>query len=161
LAAEFYEVGKFYVEVNAQSSLVTAISPGGDLQRSGTSQPLDFTPRYTPAQLELVARAFIARCAGANLDALTPYHSRSPTTTESITFFFRWEDRSRHLDMGVPPLIQVGFTRGGDLLNYNNWLDLARLATPVIPRPTSAGVRPSVTRAVAATPATLPAPKPP
>ncbi len=137
VAYDVYEVGRYYAHVYTQTSAVESIGPGGDLPRAGVAPTPDLTPRYTPAQLEAMARAFIARCAGGpNLDALTPNHTRSPTTTESVAYFFRWEDRSRVLTDGVPPLIQVGFTRGGDFLNYSNWLELSPLAKPITPQPT-------------------------
>ncbi len=120
LILDFYEVGRFYVEVDTRTNQVLSVSPGGDLPRTGSPAPFDLTPRYTPQQLETMARAFIARCAKVNVDPLTPNHTRSPTDTESINYFFRWEDRSRIIDSSVFPFVQVGFTRGGDLLGYTD-----------------------------------------
>jgi hypothetical protein len=113
--------------VDSRTNQVLSAGPGGDLPRSGTAKPYDTTPRYTSAHLEVMARAFIARCTGANLNGLTPNHTSSPTTTESVAFYFRWEDRTHIIDNSVFPFVSVGFMRSGDLLNYDRCKPTAAL----------------------------------
>lgn len=88
-------------------------------------RPVDTTARYTQAQLEQMARTFIAeRLPGLDLSRLTANGGNKQGGT-GTNYFFRWEDRSAgpggYVD-GLPPLVQVGFSTGGTLLSYQNTL---------------------------------------
>ncbi len=115
VVSEIYVSGGDYIEVDRRTNQVIQIGPASQ------SKAYDTTARYTPAQLETMARAFIARCAGnVHLDTLTANHGNKG----GVNYFFRWEDNNRSLDFGMHPFIQVGLTRGGDLLGYVNTLRL-------------------------------------
>jgi len=117
---EYYRAGfdSYIINVNTNDVIKTTemIHKAGDPQKQ-----YDWTPKYSRLQLEKMARAFIAKYEpGVDLSRLTPnyaYHNN-----RSI---FRWEDTSRQLEDPNKsyPFIEVGYTTGGDLLVYANYLD--------------------------------------
>lgn len=117
--AEYYIVGQDYYELDTRTNQVIQFGPAS-LQPGEKPKQYDTTPRYTPEQLEAMARAFIAERTKVDLTQLTPNHGNKG----DVNFFFRWEDRTRERQDGSYPFIQVGFTRGGDLLSYTNSLDM-------------------------------------
>ena len=67
-----------------------------------------------------MARAFVAKNAPeVKLDNLTANFGDK----EGVNYFFRWEDITRENE-DMHPFIQVGFSRGGDLLSYTDSLGL-------------------------------------
>lgn len=70
---------------------------------------MDLTPRYTEAQLEQMAKDFIAdQKLGVDLNSLKADHGKKVGT-----FFFNWYgENGDHL--------QVGYTQGGQLISYTN-----------------------------------------
>lgn len=101
----------------------------------------DMTPRYTPSQLEDMARNFIAEHAPeVDLANLTPRQGSKGAvepngknganflgSTQNTSYFFRWEApkiTSASSNIGSEakevPFVQVGFTVGGTLLSYTN-----------------------------------------
>ncbi len=76
--------------------------------------------KYSKSELETMARQFIAKNAPeVKLDDL----SANFGDKEGVNFFFRWEDTTREIE-DMHPFIQVGFSRGGDLLSYTDTLGL-------------------------------------
>jgi hypothetical protein len=124
---EIYYVDTDQYEVNVETGQVIQF---GARPLSPSEQPrtYDTSNRYTPSELEAMAVSFIAKHAPeVNLNSLTPAHSNK----EEINYFFRWEDASGKTLMGMRAFIQVGFSRGGDLLSYTNALGLPALAPTV------------------------------
>lgn len=117
--AEYYVVGPDYYELDTRTNQVIQFGPA-PLPWSEKPKQYDTTPRYTPEQLEALARTFIAERTKVDLTQLTPNHGDKG----GVNFFFRWEDRTRARPDGSYPFIQVGFTRGGDLLSYTNSLGM-------------------------------------
>ena len=119
--AEFYMVGKDYYEIDTRTNQIVQFGPA-PLPRGEQPKQYDTTPRYSPQQLEVMARTLIAERAGVDVSGLTPNHGNKG----DVNFFFRWEDRTKHLEDGMYPFIQAGFTRGGDFLSYTNSLGMGR-----------------------------------
>jgi len=96
---------------------------------SSTHQIIEIVPKQMPSgseglaqQLEQKAREMIALISpDINLDVLTAVHD-----AKIGTYFFHWEDRSKLLDNGSYPGVQIGLNGEGELLNYYNTLPLAR-----------------------------------
>lgn len=124
---EIYYVGADQYEVDTNTSQVIQFGPR-PLSIGEQPKEYDTSNRYTPEELKAKAVSFIAKHApGINLNSLTPAHSDK----EKVNYFFRWEDTSGKTFMGMHPFIQVGFSRGGDLLSYTNTLGLPALAPTV------------------------------
>ncbi len=120
--SEFYVVADDpydYYEVDTRNDQIVQFGPS-PLPRGMQQKPHDTTPRFSPEQLEQMARTFITERTSVNLSSLTPNHGNKGETN----YFFRWENRTQVIKDGGHPLIQVGFTRGGDLLSYTNTLNM-------------------------------------
>jgi len=121
LTSEFYLNSLELIEVDTRTNQVVQIGPV-PMPLIATPKPLDFTPRYTPEQLQAMARAFIARCANIDLGKLT-YNQGEKGGGPS--YFFRWQNETPPKPAEGYPFIQVGYTRGGDFLSFGNTLGLA------------------------------------
>ena len=132
---EIYYAGPDQYVVSRQTNRVLQ---AGERPR-GQNDPgkqYDMTPQYNQAQLEAMARKFIAEHAPeVDLTALTAHHGskgkveptvkngvHSSGTLSDTNYFFRWEDTSGTAasDGRDMPFIQVGFTVGGTFLSYHN-----------------------------------------
>ncbi|MEZ4731103.1 MAG: DPP IV N-terminal domain-containing protein [Caldilineaceae bacterium] len=119
----FTTTGELY-EINANTNEIVDFGPRS-LGPGETPLTYDLTPRYTPAELEAMARTLIATHSPTiDLTQLTPQHGNK----EQTTFFFRWEDRAHRVEW-MHPFVQVGLTRGGDLVSYTNTLSLFKPPT--------------------------------
>ncbi|MFZ3069603.1 MAG: hypothetical protein WA110_00555 [Anaerolineaceae bacterium] len=75
----------------------------------------NFNPLYSEDELQKMAIDFILWInPEIDFDSLNP----SVGNKDQMTYFFRWEDDS------LLPFIQVGFSAGGEFLNYTNSLGL-------------------------------------
>jgi hypothetical protein len=84
------------------------------------AKEFDYDDRFSPKELEQLARQFIRDNAPeVNLDKLIANHGNK----DSLNYFFRWEDLTREVE-GMHPFVQVGFSRGGSLLSYTNSIGL-------------------------------------
>ncbi len=112
---ERYQTSKFIYSVDIATNQIIEIVRVDEWN-------IDVDPTFSPEELETKAREFISLVAkGTSLDALTSTFGNKG----GEMFFFRWEDRSRSLSGGMTPFIQIGFSQGGDLLNYINTLPLS------------------------------------
>ena len=109
---EVYKSDKFQYSVDVGTGQIIEIVPLHQMRQYALE------PAYSQAELEEKAREFIAKVARVNLDALTPAFGDK----DGETFFFRWEASGQKLSSGMTPFIQIGFSRGGELLNYVNTL---------------------------------------
>lgn len=117
---DIYYVGTDQYEVDITSVQVIQFGPR-PLLTNEQSREYDTTDRYTSDELEVMAVSFITKHApDVDLNALIPAHGNK----EEINYFFRWEDSLKNGLVGIRPFIQVGFSRGGDLLSYTNTLGL-------------------------------------
>jgi hypothetical protein len=116
---EYYVVGTDYYEVDTRTNQIIQFGPAS-LPQGETPKSYDSTPRYTSQELEVMARTFIADRIGVDVTKLTSNHGNKG----GANYFFRWEDRTRKMNDGTYPFIQIGFTRGGDLLSYTNSLGM-------------------------------------
>jgi hypothetical protein len=83
---------------------------------------INVDPIFSSKELEAKGREFISIVAkDTNLDVLTPSFGNK----SGEMFFFKWEDHSRFLSGKITPFILIGFSQGGDLLNYVNTLSLS------------------------------------
>jgi hypothetical protein len=116
---EVYATDYDQYEVDARNNKIIQFGPR-PLNAGEKGKKFDNTARYSKGELETIARAFIAKNAPeVKLDDLTANFGDK----ESVNYFFRWEDTSREIE-DMHPFIQVGFSRGGDLLSYTNSLGL-------------------------------------
>jgi len=119
VSAEIYTTAFDQYEVDARNNQIIQFGPK-PLEIGQESKKFDTTARYSKAELETMARQFISKNApGVNVDNLT----QKIGDKDGINYFFRWEDTTREIE-DMHPLIQVGFSRGGDLLSYTNSLGL-------------------------------------
>ncbi|MFA6193464.1 MAG: hypothetical protein WC726_01180 [Parcubacteria group bacterium] len=119
VSAEIYTTDFDQYEVDTRNNNIIQFGPR-PLNIEEKSKEFDTTPRYSKAELETMARQFIAKNASAvKLEGLTPKIGDK----EGVNYFFRWEDTSREIE-DMHPFIQVGFSRGGSLLSYTNSLGL-------------------------------------
>ena len=109
---EVYKSDRFQYTVDIGTGQIIEIAPLHQMRQ------YSLEPAYSRTELEEKAREFIAKVAKVNLDALTPAFGDK----EGKTFFFRWEASGQKLSSGMTPFIQVGFSRGGEFLNYVNTL---------------------------------------
>jgi len=117
--AEVYTTDFDQYEVDARNNKVIQFGPK-PMEVGQNSKKFDATDRYSKAELEAMARQFIAKNApDVNVDNLT----QKIGDKDGINYFFRWEDTTREIE-DMHPFIQVGFSRGGDLLSYTNSLGL-------------------------------------
>ncbi len=106
-------------EVNSKTGEILQFGPKPSVV-GGKQKAYDYSNKYTEAELERMAKNFIANHnPEINLDQLTATGGNK----EEANYFFRWEDRARRVD-GAYPFIQVGFTNGGSILSYVNALDI-------------------------------------
>lgn len=143
--AEVYYAGLDEYLVDPATNTIVQFGPRP--RNSGEAAgPVDTTARFTRAELEQRARAFIAeRVPSADLARLTLTVSAkrgsvptgkegakpAPAATDQPTaFFFRWEDRQAQAPdprvIAARPFVQVGFSVGGDVLSYTNTLTFSR-----------------------------------
>lgn len=116
---EIYTTDYDQYEVDARNNKIIQFGPK-PLPIGQASKKFDTTDKYSKGELETMARAFIAKNAPeVKLDELTANFGDK----EGVNYFFRWEDTSREIE-DMHPFIQVGFSRGGDLLSYTNSLSL-------------------------------------
>lgn len=114
---EHYQTSKYLYTVDIASSQVVEIFPADPANFSYNTEQL-----YSQAELEEKARDFILTVVGdINLESLQPAFGNK----SGQNFFFRWEDPSKKLPDNTIPFIQVGFSVGGDFLNYINTLPVA------------------------------------
>ena len=119
VSAEVYTTDFDQYEVDARNNKIIQFGPK-PLEIGQESKKFDTTDRYSKAELETMARQFIAKNASeVNIDDLTQKFGDK----DGVNYFFRWEDTSREIE-DMHPFIQVGFSRGGDLLSYTNSLGL-------------------------------------
>ena len=117
--SEIYTTDFDQYEIDARNNKIIQFGPR-PLNVGEKPKDLDTTARYSKDELETKAKEFIAKNAPeVKLDELT---SRIGDK-EGVNFFFRWEDTTREIE-DMHPFIQVGFSRGGDLLSYTNSLGL-------------------------------------
>ena len=117
--AEVYTTDFDQYEVDARNNQIIQFGPK-PLEIGQESKKFDTTARYSKAELETMARQFIAKnMPEVKVDDLTQKFGDK----EGVNYFFRWEDTSREIE-DMHPFIQVGFSRGGDLLSYTNSLGL-------------------------------------
>jgi hypothetical protein len=116
---EVYTTDYDQYEVDVRNNRIIQFGPR-PLGIGQEPKEFDTTDRYSRSELETIARQFIAKNAPeVKLDGLTAKGGDK----EGVNFFFRWEDTSREIE-DMHPFIQVGFSRGGDLLSYTNTLGL-------------------------------------
>lgn len=114
-----YYVGADQYEINANTGKIIQVGTRSLPVGSGKEKNIDNSPKYTPNELESIARQFIAKNASeVDLEKLTPNHGNKDTN-----YFFRWEDKTQKTTEGNP-FIQVGFSQGGTLVGYTNSLGL-------------------------------------
>ena len=118
VVAEFYQVGREVYEVDARTNTIIQVGVGATKQGEKPVE-YDLTPRYSPEELEVIAKDFIAK-QGVSIEGLTPDHGSKADTA----YFFRFEDNSKKTDDGRDAFVQVGFTVGGSRLSYTNTLGL-------------------------------------
>ncbi|MFZ2975841.1 MAG: hypothetical protein WA055_04435 [Candidatus Moraniibacteriota bacterium] len=119
VSSEVYTTDFDQYEVDARNNKIIQFGPK-PLEIGQESKKFDTTDRYSKAELETMARQFIAKNAPeVKVDDLTQKFGDK----EGVNYFFRWEDTSREIE-DMHPFIQVGFSRGGDLLSYTNSLGL-------------------------------------
>ncbi len=121
LLSEIYITKYDQYEVDVRNNHIIQFGPRPIPVSEGLQdKEADTTDRYTKAELEVKAREFIAKNApDVQLDTLSAHVGAK----EDTHCFFRWEDTTREIE-GMHPFIQVGFSRGGDLLSYTNSLEL-------------------------------------
>lgn len=116
---EVYTTDYDQYEVNVRNNKIIQFGPR-PLEIGQEPKEFDTTDRYSKNELETMARQFIAKNAPeVKLDELTAKFGDK----EGVNFFFRWEDSTREIE-DMHPFIQVGFSRGGDLLSYTDTLGL-------------------------------------
>lgn len=116
---ELYIADLDQYEVDARTNRIIQFGPR-PLNVGEKGKEFDTTERYSKNELETMARQFIAANApDVKLDDLTTRFGDK----EGVNYFFRWEDTSQVIE-DMHPFIQVGFTRGGDLLSYTNTIGL-------------------------------------
>lgn len=116
---EVYTTDYDQYEVDTRNNKIIQFGPR-PMNIGETPKNFDTTARYSKEELETMARQFIAKTAPeVKLDELTA----KVGDKEGMNFFFRWEDTTREIE-DMHPFIQVGFTRGGDLLSYTNSIGL-------------------------------------
>lgn len=121
ISLERYQTAKFIYSIDIATNQVIKIVPVEEWN-------FNVDAIYSSEELEAKAREFISLVAKEiNLDDLTPAFGNK----SGEMFFFRWEDRSRILsgDSHMNPFIQVGFSHGGDLLNFENTLSLSTVSS--------------------------------
>ena len=117
--SEIYTTDFDQYEIDARNNKIIQFGPR-PLNVGEKPKDLDTTARYSKDELETMAKEFIAKNAPeVKLDELTARIGDK----EGVNFFFRWEDTTREIE-DMHPFIQVGFSRGGDLLSYTNSLGL-------------------------------------
>lgn len=119
VADELYTTDYDQYDVDAKNNRIIQFGPR-PLAIGEAPKQYDTTARYSKNELEAMARQFIAtNMPDVKLDNLTSRFGDK----EGVNYFFRWEDTSQKVE-DMYPFIQVGFTRGGDLLSYTNTLGL-------------------------------------
>jgi hypothetical protein len=117
---EIYHSDGDQYEVDIRNNHIIQFGPRPEPDQNPSIDTYDFTPRYTEMTLNKIARKF-AESVGADFVSkpLTP----STNNKEDLVYFFRWEDRSRMAE-GLYPFVQVGISRGGQVVSFTNTLDL-------------------------------------
>ena len=119
LMEEVYTTDYDQYEVDARNNKIIQFGPK-PLPIGQEAKKFDTKDKYSKDQLESMARAFIAKNAPeVKLDDLTSNFGDK----EGVNYFFRWEDTSREIE-DMHPFVQVGFSRGGELLSYTDTLGL-------------------------------------
>ncbi len=116
--AEIYYADQNQYEVMIATNRVVQFGPR-PLEVGVASKEFVTTPEKTEAQLEVIAREFIAKNGSTDLGKLT-FEKGSKTDI----LFFRWVDKSRALQDGMPPFIQVGISVGGEIVSYTDVVQL-------------------------------------
>jgi flagellar basal body-associated protein FliL len=116
---EVYTTDYDQYEIDVRNNKIIQFGPR-PLNIGEKAKDFDTTARYSKEELETMARQFIAKnMPEVKLNDLTSKFGDK----EGVNYFFRWEDTSREIE-DMHPFIQVGFSRGGDLLSYTNSLGL-------------------------------------
>lgn len=116
---EVYTTDYDQYEVDVRNNKIIQFGPK-PLPIGEAPKKFDSTDKYSKDKLEAMARAFIAKNAPeVKLENLTANFGDK----DGVNYFFRWEDTSREIE-DMHPFIQVGFSRGGDLLSYTDSLGL-------------------------------------
>lgn len=145
---EVYRVGALQIEVNALTDDIVQFGPSPREDRTGEPLDIDFTSRFTEADLSIQAREFLLSHAGpVDLDVLL----EKVSDKEGTVFFFRWEDLSRTLEPDMHPFVQVGITGSGEIVSYTNTLEISPSTEEIIADETS-NTEPLSDRSVAALP---------
>lgn len=118
VSVEFYQAGEYRYEVNAKTNEIIQVDVP---PRAIGQEPkaYDFSSRYTEDELYEMAVQFITKRTDVDLESLNLHRGNK----EGMTYFFRWEDKTRKTEE-MYPFVQVGFSRGGDFLNFTNSLEL-------------------------------------
>lgn len=134
LKAEYANPSKFAYDSNMDEDIYVSEfdqfeidSKTGKLLQFGpkpsSAKTYDESSRYSEAELETMAKDYIARnVPEINLANLTPNNGNK----EQGHYFFRWEDKTKKTAEGYP-FIQVGFSRGGSVLSYINALEIEQV----------------------------------
>jgi hypothetical protein len=116
---EVYTMGLDQYEIDSRNNTIIQFGPRPRNIDEAPKQ-FDTTARFSKNELETMARQFITENAPeVKLNDLSPKFSDK----EGINYFFRWEDDSRIVEE-MHPFIQVGFSRGGDVVSYVNTIGL-------------------------------------
>jgi len=116
---EVYTTDYDQYEVDARNNKIIQFGPR-PLAVGEKGKTFNTEDKYSKSELETMARQFIAKnVPEVKLDDL----SANFGDKEGVNFFFRWEDTTRENE-DMYPFIQVGFSRGGDLLSYTDTLGL-------------------------------------
>ena len=119
IAEEVYTTDYDQYEVDARNNKIIQFGPR-PLAVGEKGKTFNTEDKYSKSELETMARQFIAKnVPEVKLDDLSDNFGDK----EGVNFFFRWEDTTREIE-DIHPFIQVGFSRGGDLLSYTNSLGL-------------------------------------
>ncbi len=109
-------------EVDVRNNHIIQFGPRPEPDEQRPLNAYDFAPRYTQTALSKIARKF-ADSVGADL--VSKPLTESTSNKEELVYFFRWEDKSRTAE-GLYPFVQVGISRGGQVVSFTNTLDLPR-----------------------------------
>ncbi len=117
---EIYYSGADQFEVDARNNQIIQFGPRPEPDDQSQGKVYDLSPRYSPVRLNKMARRL---ASGIVLGLDSRGLMESTTNKEGLVYFFRWEDKSRRAE-GLFPFVQIGLSRGGDVVSFTNTLDL-------------------------------------
>jgi hypothetical protein len=110
---EYLSAGLYYSEDVVSGQIV---------EISSEDMPYKIDPTFSVKELKNQAEKLVGDFLGNKVKL----NSLSYTLGKKIgTFFFHWEDTTKHLDDGTAAFIQVGLSHNGDFLNLVNTLPFA------------------------------------